>query len=140
VAIGSGIYGLHSLEFIEWFLKMGGGFDNPQHGNISQETWRTGYRSAMAVFISFGIAALCAAYGLSRRRPWAQYLWLVLVALLVAAPFEGLPNDPEAWIWLVVSLIVLVFSVLEIRAQRHRHAAPPTAQGTPARAAGHERH
>ena len=124
VAAGMGLYGLYKFEFIEWAMTMGHAFDNPEHGNIRAEEWRAGYKASMAVFVSFGIAALAAAYGLFRGYRWAQYLWLLLVAIHMIAPVQQLPGETTAWIWLAVSAIVFVASVLVFRTNGRVSAAP----------------
>jgi hypothetical protein len=123
LAVASGLYGLYNLDFIESAMKMGHAFDNPQLGNMSAETWRAGYQTSMAVFISFGVATLIAAYGLFRRQRWAQYLWLVLVAVHIITPLQDLPK-PSAWLWLAVGAGIFVASVLIFRTERRAHAAP----------------
>ncbi len=118
VAVGMGLYGLYKLEFIEWAMTLGRAFDNPEHGNIKADEWRAGYKTSMAIFISFGIAALVAAYGLFRGRRWAQYLWLLLVAIHIIAPAQGLPSRTSAWVWLAVSTTIFVASLLVFRTRR----------------------
>ena len=115
VAAGAGLYGLYNLEFLEWAMRMGHAFDNPEYGNINVDEWRAGYKASMAMFISFGIAALVAAYGLFRGQRWAQYLWLLLVAIHMIAPAQELPHDVRAWIWLTVSTAIFISSVIVFR-------------------------
>src|SRR5262245_37226509 len=123
VAVGMGLYGLHKLEFTEWAMTMGRAFDNPEYGNIKADEWRAGYTISMVMFISFGIAALVAAYCLFRGQRWAQYLWLLLVAVHMIAPAQEVPGRLSAWIWLVVSAIIFVASLLVFRSGR-ASAAP----------------
>jgi hypothetical protein len=122
VAVGMGLYGLYKLGVIEWAMTTGRAFDNPEYGNIKAGEWRAGYKMSMAVFISFGIAALVAAYGLFRERRWAQYLWLLLVAIHMIAPAQELPSL-RAWIWLATSAVIFVVSLLVFRSRR-ASAAP----------------
>src|SRR6185503_11653201 len=96
VGVGSGFYGLYTLDSLERLMTMGHAFE----GNVSATEWRAGYETSMAMFISFGIAALVAAYGLFRGQRWAQYLWLLLVAIHIIAPAQELPWNIQAWIWL----------------------------------------
>jgi hypothetical protein len=124
VAAGMGLYGLYKFEFIEWAMTMGRAFDNPEHGNIRVDEWRAGYKASMAIFISFGIAALVAAYGLFRRQRWAQYLWLLLVAIHIIAPVQELPHKISAWIWLTASAVIFAASVWVFRSYRRVSAAP----------------
>jgi hypothetical protein len=124
VAVGSGLYGLYKLEFIEWAMTMGRAFDNPEHGNIKADEWRAGYKASMAIFVSFGIAALVAAYGLFKRQQWAQYVWLLLVTVHIIAPVQELPGSRSAWIWLALSATIFVASILIFRANRRVSAAP----------------
>ena len=123
VAVGMGLHGLYKLEFIEWAMTMGRAFDNPEYGNIKAHEWRAGYKISMAMFISFGIAALVAAYGLFLGQRWAQYLWLLLVSIHIIAPAQELPNRLSAWIWLAVSATIFVASLLVFRSRR-ASAAP----------------
>jgi hypothetical protein len=83
-AVGMGLWGFNKFEFIEWAMTMGKAFDNPEHGNITADEWRAGFKASMTIFLSFGVAALVAAYGLFRGKRWAEYLWLVLVAVAVS--------------------------------------------------------
>ena len=123
VAVGIGLYGLYNLDFIEWAMTMGRAFENPVYGNINADEWRAGYKTSMAVFISFGIAALVAAYGLFKGQRWAQYLWLLLVAIHIIAPAQELPSRISAWVWLAVSVTIFVASFSVFRAGR-ASAAP----------------
>ncbi len=124
VTAGAGLYGLYNLEFLEWAMRMGRAFDNPEYGNINVDEWRTGYKASMAIFIAFGIAALIAAYGLFRGQRWAQYLWLSLAAIHMIAPAQELPRDVGTWIWLTVSTVIFVSSALVFRKMRRVSAAP----------------
>lgn len=124
VAAGMGLYGLYNLEFLEWAMRTGRAFDNPEYGNINADEWRAGCKTAMAIVISFGIAALVAAYGLFRGQRWAQYLWLLLVAIHMIAPAQELPSDVRAWIWLTVSATIFVSSIWVFRTSRRVSAAP----------------
>src|SRR5262249_40420994 len=124
LAVSAGLYGLYKLEFIERAMTMGRAFDNPEYGNIKADEWRAGYTASMVIFLSFGIAALVAAYGLFRRQRWAQYVWLLLVAVQIIAPVQALPGSLSAWIWLAFGTIVLVASILVFRADRRASAAP----------------
>jgi len=123
VAVGMGLYGLYRLGFIEWAMTTGRAFDNPEYGNIKADEWRAGYKISMAMFISFGIAALVAAYGLFRGQRWAQYLWLLLVAVHMIAPAQQLPSRLSAWIWLAASAAIFVASLSVFRSRR-ASAAP----------------
>ena len=124
VAIGFGAYGLYSLEFIEWAMKTGNAFDNPQYGNMSQGTWRAGYQYAMGIFIALGVIALVASYGLLRGKRWAQYVWLAFIPIQLFFMVSGFPRDLGSWAWVVASVAVFVFSLLVFRASRPPHAAP----------------
>jgi len=120
VGVGSGFYGLYTLDSLERLMTMGHAFE----GNVSATEWRAGYETSMAMFISFGIAALVAAYGLFRGQRWAQYLWLLLVAIHIIAPAQELPWNIQAWIWLGVSTVIFVASMLIFRSSRRVSAAP----------------
>jgi len=115
VGIGFGIHGFYSLEFIEWAMKAGGAFDNPQYGNISQEAWRVGYRNAMTIFISLGATALVAAYGLVRGRRWAPYVWLAFLVVQLLFMVQGFPGDLASWAWLAASIGIFAFSIFVFR-------------------------
>jgi hypothetical protein len=118
VAVGMGLHGLYKLDFIEWAMTTGRAFDNPEYGNINADEWRAGYKISMAIFISFGIAALVAAYGLFRKQRWAEYLWLLLVAIHIIAPIQELPGRLSAWVWLAVSSTIFAASLLVFRTRR----------------------
>jgi uncharacterized membrane protein (DUF2068 family) len=115
VAVGIGLHGLYKLDFTEWAMTMGRAFDNPEYGNIKADEWRTGYQASMAVFISFGLAALVAAYGLLRKQRWAEYLWLLLVAIHIIVPIQELPSRLSAWVWLTVSATIFAASLFAFR-------------------------
>ena len=123
-AVGMGLWGIHKFEFIEWAMTMGHAFDNPEHGNIRADEWRAGFQASMAIFLSFGVAALVAAYGLFRGKRWAQYLWLALVAVHIIAPAQDLARGIGAWIWMALSAAVFVVSFLIFRASWRPSAAP----------------
>jgi len=117
-AVGMGLWGFHKLEFIEWAMSMGRAFDNPEHGNVTADEWRSGFKASMTIFLSFGAAALIAAYGLFRGKRWAQYLWLALVAIHIIAPAQDLTKGASAWVWLMVSTAIFVVSFRVFRTNR----------------------
>jgi hypothetical protein len=111
-SLGLGIDGLRSLDFIQWVLTKGGAFDqsHPMYAGASAHSWRSGYISAMAVFLVFGVAALVAAVGLFYQRKWARYLWFTLIALATLGSAAGLFHDVKAWLWLLACMLVLILS------------------------------
>ena len=123
-AVGMGLWGFNKLEFIEWAMTMGNGFNNPEYGNIKADEWREGFRASMLVFLSFGVAALVAAYGLFRGKRWAEYLWLALVAVHIVAPLQDLARGASAWIWIAASAAIFIASVLVFRMEGRVSAAP----------------
>jgi hypothetical protein len=90
---------------------------------MSQEAWRKGYQTSMAISMSLGFAALFAAYGLSRGKRWAQHVWLALIAIQQLFIVRGLPFDVASWAWLAVSVGIFAFSLFVFRGARQANVS-----------------
>jgi len=125
ISIASAVYGFRSLDFIESSLTTARFFDNPDYGNASSETWRSGYMNAMGLFLGFGLLALVAAVALFYRQRWGKYLWLTLVVVVAASAIPELPHDNAAWLWLAGCMAILAISWLGLRKSDGAPAAAP---------------
>ena len=100
IFVGTMLY--YNLDLTEVALKKGGYFSNPEYGNVSYESWRSGYFQSIIGLIGAGAFGLVAAIGLFLRRRWGQLAWFVTLAVLVLVAAPDLPHDMKAWIWLLV--------------------------------------
>ena len=124
-AIALGIWGLSSADSIESTLKFSRFFDNPRHGSISAEDWRSGYINAMVLELSFGVLCVVAAGALFYRQRWGKYLWLGLVILGGTAAIPDLPHDWLAWAWVAGTFGIFAVSWFGLRDSNVQAPAAP---------------
>jgi hypothetical protein len=121
--LGANLY--YNLEFTEWALNKGGYFGNPDHGNVTHEEWRSGYLRSIAGFIGIGLLGVGAAVGLFGRRRWGEYVWFIMLAVLMIHAIRAIPYDFKSWIWLAVCAALGWISWIVFRNSRGSTSTAP---------------